>query len=83
MIVNNNNFFRFKWSLYKTLEYLNSRRNDLEIKTTFFNVISQIEKLLNPDSLSKKWEMLYNYLYFSLPTTSPEEIIVINTYFNA
>jgi protein-tyrosine phosphatase len=26
----------FKWSLYKTLEFLNSRRPDLEIRTAFF-----------------------------------------------
>jgi len=27
---------KFKWSLYKTLEFLNSRRPDLEIRASFF-----------------------------------------------
>ncbi|CAD8154326.1 unnamed protein product [Paramecium pentaurelia] len=66
---------KFKWSLYKTLEYLNSRRSDLEIKTSFFTVLNQIEKLLNPETLSKKWEIQ--------PNTNPDEVIITNTFFNA
>ena len=37
---------KYKWSLYKTLEFLNSRRPDLEIKASFIWHLSYYEKRL-------------------------------------
>ena len=39
-----NNFMKkYKWCLYKTLEFLNSRRPDLEIRATFFQQLTSLE----------------------------------------
>lgn len=37
---------KYKWSLYKTLEFLNSRRPDLELKASFIRQMSYYEKRL-------------------------------------
>jgi len=31
---------KYKWNLYKTLEFLNSRRPDLEIRASFFHQLT-------------------------------------------
>ena len=37
---------KYRWSLLKTLEFLNSRRPDLEIRSTFITQLSNFEKSL-------------------------------------
>jgi len=37
---------RYRWSLLKTLEFLNSRRPDLEMRPTFIQQLSQYENKL-------------------------------------
>jgi len=37
---------KYKWSLLKTLEFLNSRRPDLEIRATFIKQLSDYENRL-------------------------------------
>ena len=37
---------KFRWSLLKTLEFLNSRRPDLEIRATFIKQLSEYENRL-------------------------------------
>lgn len=39
-------FFRFRWTLYKTLQYMHSRRPDLEIRANFFNQLLAFESRL-------------------------------------
>lgn len=38
---------KYKWSLLKTLEFLNSRRPDLEIRATFIHQLSAFETRLH------------------------------------
>lgn len=37
---------KYRWSLLKTLEFLNSRRPDLEIRATFIHQLSAYETRL-------------------------------------
>ena len=37
---------KYKWTLFKTLEFLNSRRPDLEIRASFINQLSDFERKL-------------------------------------
>jgi len=37
---------RFKWSLHKTLDFMQFRRNDLELRTNFFNQLQALENKL-------------------------------------
>ena len=41
---------KFNWSLLKTLEFLNSRRPDLEIRATFIKQMSEYESRLKRKS---------------------------------
>jgi hypothetical protein len=45
---------RYQWTLYKTLEYLNSRRPDLEIRASFFHQLTQLEQKLQKQGLGAK-----------------------------
>lgn len=49
---------RFKWSLYKTLEYLKSRRNDLNLKQSYLNQLNNLENRLfkSESEKSLKWD---------------------------
>ena len=38
---------KYRWSLIKTLEFLNSRRPDLEIKATFIQQLQEFEARLS------------------------------------
>jgi hypothetical protein len=38
---------KYRWSLLKTLEFLNSRRPDLEIRATFIHQLSAFEQRLH------------------------------------
>jgi hypothetical protein len=38
---------KYNWTLYKTLEYLNSRRPDLEIRASFFYQLNALETKLS------------------------------------
>lgn len=50
---------KFSWSLYKTLEYLNSKRSDFEIRATFLRQLLQYEIRLfgtgEQQTCSKTW----------------------------
>jgi hypothetical protein len=37
---------KYRWTLFKTLEFLNSRRPDLEIRAAFINQLSEFERRL-------------------------------------
>jgi len=49
---------RFKWSLYKTLEFLTSRRPDLEIRASFYHQLTNLESKFaqeNGGDISASW----------------------------
>ena len=73
---------KYKWSLLKTLEFLNSRRPDLEIRATFIHQLSAFERRLQQNfklQVTSKWDELSN-----LKTNFEcEELILRNTFVNA
>lgn len=52
---------KYRWSLLKTLDFLNSRRPDLEIRGTFISQLQEYEQRLvkmNNGPLSQNWQEL-------------------------
>ena len=73
---------RFQWSLFKTLEFLNSRRPDLEMKPSFIQQLFQYEGRLHIRGIGPKtqhWSELSN----NSPHLGSEELIVRNTFLNS
>lgn len=73
---------RYRWSLLKTLEFLNSRRPDLEMRPSFLSQLSQYENKLYQRGLGPKttrWTEL-SEMTFHLEN---EELIIRNTYLNS
>ena len=73
---------KYKWSLLKSLEFLNSRRPDLEIRATFINQLSAYEARLQNrlnSQITSKWEELSNVK----PTFACEELLLRNTFVNS
>ncbi len=51
---------KYKWNLFKTLDYLNSRRPDLEIRANFFHQLKDLEIYLQRTrlgALSSEWDI--------------------------
>ena len=70
---------RFNWTLYKTLEYLNWRRPDLEIRANFFHQLTSLEaKLLKNTSknVSTNWADVDK-------VNDQDELLLRNTFLNA
>jgi hypothetical protein len=71
---------KYKWSLFKTIEFLNNRRPDLEIRASFIRQLSYYEKrLLNETGVqSDAWTELA-----SKPHLENDELILTHTFLNA
>lgn len=67
--------------MYKSIEFLNNRRPDLEIRASFIQQLSRFEKRLH-DSLkgcqTENWTELA-----SVPNLENEELIITNTFLNS
>ena len=74
---------KYRWSLLKSLEFLNSRRPDLEIRATFIHQLSAYEQRLhqyfNTSAFTSKWDELSEVN----PYVTSEELILRNTFINA
>lgn len=72
---------KYKWSLLKTLEFLNSRRPDLEIRVSFIQQLSDYEARLFQKSVvcTKKWGEIQEENKF----LESEELLLRNTFLNA
>jgi len=73
---------KYRWSLLKSLEFLNSRRPDLEIRATFIHQLSAYEQRLQQkfnQQFTSKWEELSE----EQPYLTSEELILRNTFINA
>jgi len=79
---------KYRWSLYKTLEFLNSRRPDLEIRASFVSQLADFEQKLiaqNRGPQTGNWNEVANTkitldknLFFP-----DEELLLRNTFLNA
>ncbi|CAD8054754.1 unnamed protein product [Paramecium sonneborni] len=70
---------KYRWTLYKTLQYMHNRRPDLEIKAHFFNQLQSIENRLQKLGFGAKtfnWDEIYI-------EGDNDEIILRNTYLNS
>ena len=79
---------KYRWSLYKTLEYLNSRRPDLEIRASFVSQLADFEQKLimqNRGPQTAHWEEVADTkIQLNKDKFYPdEELILRNTYLNA
>jgi hypothetical protein len=73
---------KYRWSLLKTLEFLNSRRPDLEIRVNFIQQLSDFENRLKNRGLgpqTKKW----NELGAENDFLESEELLLRNTFLNS
>jgi hypothetical protein len=73
---------KYRWSLLKTLEFLNSRRPDLEIRVNFIQQLSDFEnrlKLRGIGPQTKKWNELATESVF----LESEELLLRNTFLNS
>jgi hypothetical protein len=73
---------KYKWSLLKTLEFLNSRRPDLEIRVNFIQQLSDYENRLKQRGFgpeTKKWNELAPDSVF----LESEELLLRNTFLNS
>ena len=73
---------KFRWTLYKTLEYLHSRRPDLEMNANFFNQLMSLEVKLTKMGFAPK---TYNWdeVGDDAKNFDSEELLIRNTYLNA
>ena len=76
---------KYRWTLFKTLEFLNSRRPDLEIRASFISQLSDFERKLELQNRGPKtgdWNELYKQ---NIPTSlmESEELVLRNTFLNA
>lgn len=71
---------RYKWGFYKTLEFLDSRRPDLEIRRNFFDQLKFLaERIAATEKVSDNWDQILSLN----PEIRAEEIVLKNTFFNS
>ena len=74
---------RYSWSLLKTLEFLNSRRPDLEMRPSFLAQLQAYENRLYAKGIGPKtqtWKELSDNQTYHLEN---EELILRNTFVNS
>ena len=69
--------YRYQWSLIKSLEYLNSRREGSEVDEVFMHQLNTLHNKLQDRGLikSKQWILT--------PNMAEEEILITNTFLNS
>lgn len=73
--------FKYQWSLFKSLEFLNSRRPGAEIRASFFQQLETLEAVLNAyQRRSTSWSEV---LQTNDPEKGLEEAIVRHTFMNS
>lgn len=68
---------RYQWNIFKTLEFLNSRKEDTEVDSVFFQQLNVLHAKLQDRGMihSKQWVVM--------PGMNEEEIILTNTFLNS
>ena len=68
---------RYRWTLYKTLEFLHSRKNTLEIRTSFYNQLISLEAKLSKVGFGAKSHL------WTDQSNDQDEMIIANTFLNS
>ena len=73
---------KYRWTLYKTFEFLHSRRPDLEMNANFFNQLMSLEAKLGKLGFPPK---TYNWdeVNDDLTNLESDELVIRNTYLNS
>ena len=74
---------KYKWSLVKTLEFLNSRRPELEIRPSFLQQLHNYERRLYERGIGPKTKRWNELADSNIPDIENEELILRNTYMNS
>ncbi|CAI2386297.1 unnamed protein product [Moneuplotes crassus] len=78
---------KYKWTLFKTLEFLNSRRPDLEIRAAFINQLSDFERRMTSQGNgpeSGDWNEISDKINIHQANyVENEELLLRNTFLNA
>lgn len=78
---------KYRWTLFKTLEFLNSRRPDLEIRAAFINQLSEFERRLTSQGRgpeSGDWNEIGTKSVSNMDkNVEKEELLLRNTFLNA
>ena len=73
---------KYSWTLLKTLEFLNSRRPDLEIRASFIQQLNTFENYLMKLSMGPRthdWNQITENTFY----IENEELLLRNTFLNA
>ena len=73
---------KYRWSMLKTLEFLNSRRQDLEMRPSFLRQLQMYENKLFKRGLGPKTQR-WTEIYEASEPIKNEELILRNTYLNS
>lgn len=73
---------KYNWSMIKTLEFLNSRRPDLEIRVTFIRQLGEYEQRLASRNLGPM-TVTWNDISQKNAFLESEELLLRNTFLNA
>ena len=73
---------RYRWSMLKTLEFLNSRRQDLEMRPSFLKQLQIFENKLFKRGLGPKTQK-WNEISEQNEPIENDELILRNTYLNS
>ncbi|EAS04407.2 dual specificity phosphatase domain protein (macronuclear) [Tetrahymena thermophila SB210] len=74
---------KYNWALLKTLEFLNSRRPDLEIRSSFFQQLTNLSKKLQITGAGAMIQDWNEISYFPNGIVNVEELIIRNTFLNS
>ncbi|KAL4492919.1 hypothetical protein ABPG72_020698 [Tetrahymena utriculariae] len=74
---------KYNWALLKTLEFLNSRRPDLEIRSSFFQQLTNLSKKLQITGSGAMIQDWNEISYFPNGIVNVEELIIRNTFLNS
>jgi len=73
---------KYNWSMIKTLEFLNSRRPDLEIRVTFIRQLGEYEQRLTARNIGHM-TVNWNDIHQNNSYLESEELLLRNTFLNA
>ena len=74
---------KYQWSLVKTLEFLNSRRPELEIRPSFLSQLHNYERRLYERGIGPKTKRWNELADSNVPDIENDELILRNTYMNS
>ena len=73
---------KYRWTLYKTLEFLHSRKPNLEIRSNFFSQLMNLENKLAKQGMGAK-TYNWNEIGDDPKNMGSEELLLTNTFLNS